>query len=61
MKNLTDYVNERGLLPAEKALKRKAANKAFAQNVMKGVNGISKTAAAARYAFTMLDDLISVQ
>lgn len=60
MKTLTEYVQERGLTPAEQALKRKATNKMFAQNAMKGVKGVSKTAAAVSYAFKILDDLITV-
>lgn len=60
MKSLTEYVQQRGLTPAEQALKRKATNKAFAQNVMKGAKGFGNTMQAVSYAFKILDDLITV-
>lgn len=60
MKTLTEYVQERGLTPAEQALKRKASNKAFAQNIMKTAKGVGNSMQAVSYAFKILDDLITV-
>lgn len=53
MKNLTEYVNERGLLPQERKLQQMARTKAAAQK-------FGKTASVMNYVFKSLDNLLSV-
>lgn len=53
MKNLTEYVNERGLLPRERKLQQMARTKAATQK-------FGKTAQVMNYVFKSLDNLLSV-
>lgn len=54
MKNLTEYVNERGLLPRELKLHQMAKTKA-------AFGKFGKTAQVMQYVFKSLDNLLSVE
>lgn len=53
MKNLTEYINERNLLPRERKLQQMARTKAAAQK-------FGKTSQVMSYIFKSLDNILSV-
>lgn len=53
MKNLTEYIDERNLLPQERKLHQMARTKAATQK-------FGKTAQVMNYVFKSLDNLLSV-